>query len=220
MILEYAKNCEKRMLVSSLFIMFLGIVLLIEPTGSLNFITSIIALISSAIGIFLIVDYLKQSRAEKMVSVSLILGTIFIVIGIFLFVNINSLVNFITTLIGITIVVKSLFKLQFAFNLKGINKDWIYNLGFGVVSLIIGILLIVNPFDSAVIFLRIVGILLIISSILEIIENVKVMHALDDVKELPFIEKEVKKDNKEELKDPEDTKNKKRGRKPKKDNEE
>lgn len=214
MILDYAKSCEKRMLVSSLFIMFLGIVLLIEPTGSLNFITTIIALISTGIGVFLVVDYLKQSRAEKMMSVSLILGVVFIVIGIFLFVNISSLVNFITTLIGITIVVKSLFKLQFAFNLKGISSAWVYNLGFGIASLVIGITLIVNPFGSAELFLRIVGVLLILSSIAEIIENVKVMHSLDDVKELPFVEK--KKESKEEEKDQDDEEGKgksKKGRK-------
>ncbi len=214
MILDYAKRCEKQMLVSSLFVMFLGIVLLIEPTGSLNFITSIIALIATAIGVFLVIDYLRQSKAEKMISVSLILGIIFIVIGIFLFLNIDSLVNFITTVIGITIVVKSLFKLQFAFNLKGLSQAWIYNLGFGLISLTIGILLIVNPFSSAVLFLRIVGALLIISSIAEIIENVKVMHTLDDVKELPFVEK--KKENKDDKVD-EEKEDKKKGKRDKKD---
>ena len=194
MILNYAKNCEKRMLVSSILMLFLGIVLLIEPTKSLNFITGIIALVSTIIGIMMIVDYLKQDRMEKMLSVSLILGIIFIAIGILLFVNISSLVSFIMTLIGIMVVVKSLFKLQYAFNLKGISKSWIYNLGYGVLSLILGIILIVNPFDSAEVFIRIMGVIFIISSVAEIIENVKVMHSLDEVTELPFVEKKRERD--------------------------
>ena len=128
-------------------------------------------------------------------SLSLILGILLSVVGIFLFINLESLANFITTLIGIAILIKSLFKLQFAFNIRDISDKWFYNLIVGIVGIVLGIVLLVNPFDSAKMFLRIVGIIFIIGSIVELVEICMVIKTIDEHEaiELPFEEK-VKKE--------------------------
>ena len=53
----------------------------------------------------------------------------------------------------------------------------------------IGILLLINPFESAEVFLRIIGGILAVGSILELIETIMVLRTIDDVKELPFEDK-------------------------------
>ena len=189
MVLEYAKRCEKNMLFSTVFTLVLGIVLFFEPAGSIKVITGLIATLFLVIGVLQLIDYFKQSKLEKMMSLSLILGLILSGIGVFLFVNIESLVNFITTIIGLSLLVKSLFKLQFAFNIKDISSKWFYNLIVGMVGGILGIILLVNPFKSAEIFLKIVGVLLVIGSIAELVETLMVLKTIEDVKELPFEEK-------------------------------
>ena len=191
MILEFAKRCEKNMLFSTVLTLILGIVLAYSPEGSIKVITGIIAALFLLIGILQLVDYVKQSKVEKMMSLSLILGILLSVVGIFLFINLESLANFITTLIGIAILIKSLFKLQFAFNIRDISDKWFYNLIVGIV----GIVLLVNPFDSAKMFLRIVGIIFIIGSIVELVEICMVIKTIDEHEaiELPFEEK-VKKE--------------------------
>ena len=88
--------------------------------------------------------------------------------------------------------IKSLFKIQFALNLKNISDKWTYNLIVGIVSMIMGLILLFNPFESAALFLRIIGIILVIGSIAELIETGVVMHSLSDVKELEFVEKTKK----------------------------
>lgn len=192
--IEFLRRCEKNMLLSTIFTLVLGVVLAIEPSGSIKILTGIIAGLCVLIGVVQFVDYIKQSKIEKMMSVSLILGIIFISIGIFLFVNLESLVKFITVLIGLVLIVKSLFKIQYAFNIKNISTKWSYNLIAGLIYLVLGIVLLVNPFESAVLFLRIIGVLLAIGSIAEFIETNMVLHTLDDVKELPFEEKYKKHD--------------------------
>ncbi len=195
MILEFAKRCEKNMLFSTVLTLILGIVLAYSPEGSIKVITGIIAALFLLIGILQLVDYVKQSKVEKMMSLSLILGILLSVVGIFLFINLESLANFITTLIGIAILIKSLFKLQFAFNIRDISDKWFYNLIVGIVGIILGIVLLVNPFDSAKMFLRIVGIIFIIGSIVELVEICMVIKTIDEHEaiELPFEEK-VKKE--------------------------
>ena len=195
MILEFAKRCEKNMLFSTVLTLILGIVLAYSPEVSIKVITGIIAALFLLIGILQLVDYVKQSKVEKMMSLSLILGILLSVVGIFLFINLESLANFITTLIGIAILIKSLFKLQFAFNIRDISDKWFYNLIVGIVGIVLGIVLLVNPFDSAKMFLRIVGIIFIIGSIVELVEICMVIKTIDEHEaiELPFEEK-VKKE--------------------------
>ena len=67
--------------------------------------------------------------------------------------------------------------------------------------MIMGLILLFNPFESAALFLRIVGIILVIGSIAELIETGVVMHSLSDVKELEFVEKtkKTKKNDKLEI---------------------
>lgn len=200
MILDFAKRCEKNMLFSTIVTLILGIVLAYSPEGSIKVITGIIAILFLLIGVLQLVDYFKQSREEKMMSLSLILGILLSSIGIFLFVNLESLANFVTILIGIAILIKSLFKLQFAFNIKDISDKWFYNLIVGLVGILLAILLLANPFHSAALFLRIIGIIFIIGSVIELIETLIVIKTIDEHEaiELPFKEKEKKEDKKEE----------------------
>ena len=62
MILEYAKKCEKSMLISTVITLILGIVLIIEPTGSIKMLTSIIAIMCMLMGGFQVIDYLRKPR--------------------------------------------------------------------------------------------------------------------------------------------------------------
>lgn len=198
--IENAKRLEKGLMGSSVLTLILGLVLLIAPGASLKFITFIIALGAILMGVIQLVEYIKMPKENRIMSLSLILAIVLLAVGIFLMLNLTALVNFITLMIGIFVAVKSIFKIQFAFNLRGISDKWKYNLVVGLVGMTIGVLLIFNPFGSAEMFLRIIGLILAVSSVIELIEASSIMRTLDDAKELPFEEKpkKSKKDKKEE----------------------
>lgn len=200
--IENAKKLEKGLMGSSVLTLILGLVLLIAPGASLKFITFIIALFAIIMGLIQLVEYLKMPKENRIMSLSLILGVILLAVGIFLMLNLTALVNFITLMIGIFIAIKSVFKIQFAINLRGLSDKWKYNLVVGLVGMTLGVLLIFNPFGSAEMFLRIIGLVLAVSSVIELIESGSIMRTLDDAKELPFEEKtkkgkKSKKDEKE-----------------------
>ena len=190
MIRDFAKRCEKSRLASTIITLVLGIVLLIEPSGSIQVLTAIVAISLMLIGGFQIIEYIREKREEKMQSLSLVLGTILLVVGIYLMCNLKSLVIFFTNIIGIAICIKALFKIQYAINIRDLSDKWLYNLIVGVFSMILGVLLIFNPFKSAEVFLRIMGAILVVSSIAELIETTMIIKSLDDSKEIPFKEKE------------------------------
>ena len=196
--IETAKNCEKSMIATSIITMLLGLVLIIEPSKSIQLITIGIAIVLMAIGLVQIYFYIRSSRVEKMTSLSLVLGVILLAIGIYLLTNSNEQIKFVTRIIGLFVCIKSLFKLQYAVNLKGISPKWKYNLIAGLLYLTLGIIIVLEPTSALEIFLRIIGGILIVGSIAEFVETIMVLKTLDsiNIRELPFFEKEMKEEQK------------------------
>lgn len=196
--IETAKNCEKSMIATSIITMLLGLVLIIEPSKSIQLITIGIAIVLMAIGLVQIYFYIRSSRVEKMTSLSLVLGVMLLAIGLYLMTNSNEQIKVVTRIIGLFVSIKSLFKLQYAVNLRGISPKWKYNLIAGLLYLSLGIIIILEPTHALEVFLRIIGGILIVGSIAEFVETIMVLKTLDNVniRELPFIEKEIKEEMK------------------------
>jgi len=190
--IETAKNCEKSMIATSIITLILGLVLIFEPLKSVQLITIGIAVVLMAIGLVQIYFYIRSTRVEKMTSLSLVLGVMLLAIGLYFITSSTKLGELITAIIGIFVCIKSLFKIQYAMNLKGISPKWKYNLIAGLLYLSLGIIIILNPLDSLELFLRIIGGVLIVGSIAEFVETFMVLKTLDgvDIRELPFVEKE------------------------------
>lgn len=174
------KNYEKSMIVSSICTIILGLLLALLPEASIKIITISVAIILLVIGGFMLGTYFKTKKTERLVSVSLVAAIILFAISLFLLLNTESLARFITTVLGMFISIKALFKIQFAINIKDISAKWKYNLVVGLLSLTLGVLILLNPFKSATLFFRIIGIILTFGSLIEIIETVIVLNNLKE----------------------------------------
>lgn len=193
MLYSSAKKYRKTCLISSIATLILGVVLMMEPANSLKIITMIIGIMTLIIGCFWVFDYIKSTPEEKMISKSLLLGVIASGVGLYLIINTQSLIKFITILIGITICIKSIVKLQFAINIRNFSTAWKYNLVFSLLGITLGVLLLANPFESAQTFLRIIGVVMIIGSVMELIECAFLMKNLnikEKAKELRWVDKD------------------------------
>ena len=85
--------------------------------------------------------------------------------------------------------IKGLCKVQLALNVRGVLDAWIYNLIVGIVTLSIGLILVLNPGQSAETFLRVVGIFVIVGSFADLAESIWILKDLDKVKDADFIDK-------------------------------
>jgi hypothetical protein len=193
MLYNSAKRYRKTCLISSIATLILGVVLMMEPASSLKIITLIIGLMTLITGCFWIYDYIKAPQEEKMISKSLLLGLVSACVGVYLIINTESLVNFITVIIGLTITIKSIVKLQFAVNIRNFSTTWKYNLVFALLGITLGILLLANPFKGAEVFFRIIGVVMIVGSVMELIECAFIMKNLnikEAKKELRWVDKD------------------------------
>ena len=189
-IISSAKKGEKSIIASAILTLVVGLMLAIYPGDTLSIITKVIGGCLIAYGVLQVINYFKDAKENRIGSTSFALGIILFAIGLYLIVNDSALTNVITTIIGLLICVKSVYKIQLAISLKDYSKTWKYNLVSGIIILSIGLILVFYPNATAQTILRVIGIALIVSSVYEIIESLILIKKIDTtVKDLPFKEK-------------------------------
>ena len=79
-------------------------------------------------------------------------------------------------------IVNSITKFQYGFVLKRAkNSDWIYTILVSLLSFIWGIVLLINPFESALTITQIIGIFIIVYAVLDIIDNFIIRRNIKDI---------------------------------------
>lgn len=68
-------------------------------------------------------------------------------------------------IIGLCIIVSGLFKLQGALDVQRMGGNAVLILGLAIVNVVIGILMVINPFDSAMLLYRLLGVGLLFSGL-------------------------------------------------------
>ena len=187
--IDKLKKIEKSMIFSTIVTLVLGLLLTIFPEESLKILAYIIGIALIVMGGAFIIDYVKGSRLDKITSISFVLGTIFVAMGIFFIIAHLKLASFIMVIVGIIFLIKGLCKIQLAFNVRGVLDSWKYNLIVGLLTLTIGLVLIINPTESVDTFLRIVGIFIIVGSFADLAESIWILRDLDKVKDADFVDK-------------------------------
>ena len=189
-LINSAKKSEKSIIASSILTLVVGIMLAIYPGDTLSIITKIVGAFLMVFGVVQIINYFKNAKEDRVGSASFAFGIILFAVGLYIFINDASLTKFVTTIIGILICIKSVYKIQLAISLKDYSNSWKYNLVSGLIVLSIGLIVIFYPYATAATILRVIGIALIVASVYEIIESVVVIKKIDTtVKDLPFKEK-------------------------------
>ena len=187
--IDKLKKIEKSMIFSTMVTLVLGLLLTIFPEESLKILAYIIGIALIVMGGAFIIDYVRGSRLDKITSISFVLGTIFVAMGIFFIIAHLKLASFIMVIVGIIFLIKGLCKIQLAFNVRGVLESWKYNLIVGLLTLTIGLVIIINPAESVDTFLRIIGVFIIVGSFADLAESIWILRDLDKVKDADFIDK-------------------------------
>ena len=91
-----------------------------------------------------------------------------------------NIINIFPVIIGIWIIIAGVTKFQLAFNLRGIDSKWIVVLLSSIISIILGVLIILNPFSTVMTITVISGIILFITEICNLIESAYLLSKLKE----------------------------------------
>lgn len=165
---EIFSNYFKMSYIASIIFLLLGILLCIDPEGIIVTISIMIGTIALIFGVFEFILYLQTKT-----NTSLFSGVFSLMTGIVLLLNTNLLAIIVPVIIGIAMIIHGVKKLEIAaaFREQDISS-WPYMFVVALLTLICGIIFVINPVIGAIITTQIVGIMIIIYSVATIVDNI------------------------------------------------
>ena len=148
----------------------LGIFLVANPTVGVNASLFLFGVVLIMSGLYSIVKYFTNNRV--IFRFELIYGIISLIAGLLAFFKPFAIANLITVLIGSWLIISSVFKFFIANELRRVGiESWTFDMGISVLTIILGIMLIVNPFNGYIILTTYVAILIIMYAGFDLVEQ-------------------------------------------------
>ena len=170
---EFITKYTRSSILISILLIVLSIFLIFTPTLSLNVIVIAIGVALAITGIFHTVSYFSTPQELKIFSFELAIGIILLLVGLLFIFNPGVVEGFLAFIIGAWIIFKSITSIQLALNMKNSTDKWIVTLILAIFTLIIGVVMLFNPFTASIL-VSACGIMLLISEVANIIEVITI----------------------------------------------
>lgn len=167
---------------SSIIFLIFGLLLYLSPEGIIATVSFVMGIFLLIVGIYSLIMYFKDKIYFKS---NLISGIFALVAGILLITNTNIIATIVPIIIGICMIGLGARKLEISLNFKDNQVlGWSYMLIMGIITIICGIILIINPIKGAFIATKIIGIIIMIYSIIDIIDSIVFRNNLKKVNKI------------------------------------
>lgn len=124
-------------------------------------------------GIIRIISYMMEEPEVRAFSGELMMGILLTILGLIILFNKVLFISIIPIMTGIWIIIRSIMKFQFAINLKSASAEkWELMLVSSIIMCVLGVLVIINPFEAIVALTRFIGIIILISEVVDVFESI------------------------------------------------
>ena len=156
----------------------LGILTLIWPEISAVMVCYILGVICIGTGIYRIMRYASLGFVGLFFRYDLFIGILSVLVGILLLLHPLGAASFLPIITGIYMMMGSSFDIQISVERRKLGiGNWKLSLVLGIVSTVLAIFLILNPFSGVKALMIYIGVLLIIESI----QNLYAIHGISKV---------------------------------------
>ena len=172
MILEFLKRYEKESILISILLIIVAIFLIAKPGIALSTVVTLFAIVFLVDGIISIIAYMMEDTEIRAFSNELIIGILLVILGLIILLNQPLFISILPIMIGIWIFIRSIIKFQLAINLKSaVAERWGLLLVSSILMAILGVLIIVNPFEVILALTKFIGIIMLVVEIVNICES-------------------------------------------------
>ena len=157
---------------SSIILFILGLLLFLKPDTVIHVVALILGIFIIVVGIFALLKYFRAEQKNGMIRFNIIYGGVCIVSGLILALTPSAIASILPIVLGIWMIISSLLKIQYALNIKEAGStSWIPTFTLAMITLVVGILLVINPWRGAQVILQIVGGFLMAYALLDVIAS-------------------------------------------------
>lgn len=168
---EFFVKLKNLSLITIIAGLVIGIVLIAKPNEAVQFVSILCGATVILLGAGAWISYFTKFKS----TILAILGTLAIIAGIILCVEYKSIISVVLFLFGVFVLVSGVVDFAAAIDAKRNDmKSWIVSLLMAVATIILGVLVIVNPFDSIVVLTRLLGVSLIVYAVMDLISFIQI----------------------------------------------
>lgn len=150
----------------------LGLVLTIYPNLASSLVFNAIGIVAIIIGLVYLVRYFMLDFKAAMISNGLFVGLMWLVGGILLITLKSFLLSLLPFFFGLILLIGGVAKLQYTLNFKRMGATrWYLELAATVLSIVFGVVILVNPFSTMLMLMRIIGVALLIEGVQDLISH-------------------------------------------------
>ncbi|MCI8529548.1 MAG: HdeD family acid-resistance protein [Lachnospiraceae bacterium] len=150
-------------LISLLYIV-LGIVCIVIPETMVKTIGYLIGALLIIAGAVSMICYLLREAHQNYYRNDFVYGLVSIAIGIIVLYKVDWLIELVPVILGILVLASGCSKLQDVIDMKRMEYgNWVLMLILAVINVLIGVVVIFNPFETALLLFQLVGVSLIFS---------------------------------------------------------
>lgn len=153
-------NGKKSFVSASLVYVALGLVLIFFPGLTAGLFCTVVGLLLLAYGAITVISFFVHRGGSGSFSLQaeLILGVVSLVIGVFFLTHSDFIISIIPVLLGFYILIDALVNLKRGLDMRALGyAGWTATLVMSAVSLVLGGLILWNPFDTGLLLWRIIG---------------------------------------------------------------
>ena len=158
-------------LILLLFEAAVGIVLLVNPIGFATVFITVVGVLLAAVGLMFILQYFRSEPLDAQKSQGLLKGCCALLVGLFCALNTQWFVDVFPflTLNGIVILFTGIIRVQWTVDMLRLKlKRWYIAAGGAAVSIILAVIIFINPFEVAEAIWMFIGITFLVNAVADL----------------------------------------------------
>lgn len=188
---NYVRKLGRNSIIFSIILLCFGLFMFIRPISTINLLMVIFGVILVIDGLVHLVSYFSIKDEYRFFSSELAQAIIYIILGFVIVCNYNKISEFLPIILGIWIIIDSIFRLQISLNIRDIyDSHWGILLAMSIITGLLGMIILFNPFESLTLLIKIGGAILMFCELISIFEDCSI---ISRVGKMEKVEKESSK---------------------------
>lgn len=148
--------------------LILGVLLILSPGTAMRTVFLLVGwtlVISGAASLLTAIF----SKGQPVGQGDLVLGLIQLATGLVVLMRPGFLMSLVGIVVGFVLLIHGIHDIQHARESKALGYDWKLSMGVGVAAVVMGVIVMVNPFSTVETLLRIAGVFLLVDSVADLL---------------------------------------------------
>lgn len=170
-------------IIFSIIFILIGTFLLARPEDAIHLVSYALGIILIVWGVISVITFFTDKESQNYLDFVFIVGVFVLIFGIIILVKPDTIASIIPLLLGIWMLINGVTKLSYSLTLNN-NKSALSSIIISLIIVLLGILLIINPFQGAKKLVQILGISILVYSVLDLIECFSIKRVMKKVKKI------------------------------------